>query len=200
MRLRNSLWSRKITARTAQGIQELRTDQRGVTAIEFAMLAAPFFMMLFGIISVGLYFFVQFSLEHAVETAARVIRTGQAQTQAPNPMTVAQFKTLICAKLPQFMPCGASDKLRVNVTNYTGYGGITTPSCLNSSGNLIPSMSQSYSPGGASSVVLVSVCYEWQLAGSMGNMSYWISPKNAQMGNGSTLLQSVVTFTTEPYN
>ena len=159
-----------------------------------------FFGLLFGIISVGLYFFVQFSLEHAVETAARVIRTGQAQTQTPNPMTVAQFKTLVCAKLPPFMPCGATDKLRVNVQSYTGYGGITTPTCLDGSGNLIPTASQVYNTGSASSVVLVSICYEWALAASMAGMTYWISPVSSRMNNGSTMLQASVTFTTEPYN
>ena len=128
---------------------------------------------------------------------------ASAQTSTP-PMTVAQFKALVCAKLPPFMisgSCsGASNKLRVNVQNFAGYGSIATASCVDGSGNLIPTASQAFSPGTSNAVVLVSVCYEWELTQSMFSIPYWISPRAAQMTNGSTLIQASTAFTTEPYN
>ena len=93
-------------------LARLRRDENGFTAVEFALVATPFLALLFGIIAVGLYFFVQFSLENAVEQASRMIRTGQAQTREP-PMTTAQFKTEICNRAPSFIDCGG--KVRVNV-------------------------------------------------------------------------------------
>jgi Flp pilus assembly protein TadG len=199
MYLRNCFRPRPISAWVAARASALASNERGATAVEFAFVIGPFLFLLLGIISVGFYFFVMFSLENAVESASRVIRTGQAQTSSP-PMTVAQFKSLVCSKLPPFMPCGSSDKIRVNVQNFTGYGSITTPPCTDSSGNLIPSSSQVYNPGGASTVVLVSVCYEWELTKAMANVPYWISPKNAKMSNGSTMMQASTAFTSEPYN
>jgi Flp pilus assembly protein TadG len=180
-------------------IRRFTGNESGTTAIEFAAVIGPFLMLLFGIISVGFYFFVVFSLEHAVESAARVIRTGQAQTSSP-PMTVTQFKQLVCDKLPPFMATGSCANLRVNVQNFAGYGSISTASCLDGGGSLIPAANQTFNTGSANAVVLVSVCFEWELTQSMASIPYWISPRAAQMGNGSTLIQASAAFTTEPYN
>ena len=197
MRFRNSTMIPRLPA----ALRRFRRNEGGTTAIEFAMVIGPFLMLLFGIISVGFYFFVVFSLEYAVESASRVIRTGQAQTSNP-PMTVSQFKDLVCTKLPPFMLVGgcASSKLRVNVQTFTGYNTITTASCLDTGGNLIPTAGQTFATGGSNAVVLVSVCFEWELSKAMANIPYWISPRSAQMGNGSTLIQASTAFTPEPYN
>ena len=97
-----------LKSSTQGRLRDLSKDESGIAAVEFAMVAGPFLFLLFGIISVGFYFFVAFSLEHAVDTASRVIRTGQAQTQAPNPMTSSEFKHLVCSKLPPFMKASAA--------------------------------------------------------------------------------------------
>ncbi len=175
------------------------SNEQGTTAIEFAAVIGPFLFLLFGIFSVGLYFFVTFSLEHAVESASRVIRTGQAQAGS-TPLTVTQFKALICEKLPPFMECGSeTDKIRVNVQTYTGYSAVTPPTCLDNGGNLISTANQVYQPGATSSIVLVNVCYEWSLGAAMINVPYWISPANGRMTNGATLVQAATTFTNEPF-
>ena len=120
MRLRFGLNPAEPPAAATTQAGKFSADQRGTTAIEFAMVIGPFLFLLFGIISVGLYFFVIFTLEHAVESAARVIRTGQAQTQTPNVMTPGEFKARVCAKLPPFMDCtSVTNKIRVNGSSCT---------------------------------------------------------------------------------
>ncbi len=166
----------------------LRADESGATAVEFGLVATPFFMLLFGIISVGFYFFTMFTLENAVEDAARLIRTGQVQSSN---MTADAFKTQVCGKLPSYVDC--ANKVRVNVQNFTSFGTFVTPSCLDGSGNLVSNASTTYSAGTASNVVLVTACYEWALAGSMPFL------KLGQMANGSALIQAATTFMTEPY-
>lgn len=198
LNMRNRVLKRILPSR----LRKLSKDESGITAIEFAMVAGPFLFLLFGIISVGFYFFVAFSLERAVDEASRVIRTGQAQTQQPNPMTSAEFKTLVCSKLPPFMKArcsGGGDKIRVHVQNFANFNGAPA-SCTNVGGQLIPANGQQYSPGGASSVVLVTICFEWEFTQTLANMTYWITPTNARMANGSTLLRSSTVFTSEPYN
>jgi Flp pilus assembly protein TadG len=183
----------------------LRANETGATAVEFGLVAAPFFILLFGIVSVGFYFFTVFTLENAVESASRVIRTGQAQTQTPDAMTVDEFKSLVCDKLPTFMNCsGSGNKVRINVQSFSSFSSVSVPSCVDSSGVLIPSSGQTYSPGGASTVVLVTVCYEWELTQMMVNNPLWIRPQGAgqtgsQMANGSTLIQASTVFAVEPY-
>ena len=164
------------------------------------MVALPFFLMLFGILSVGFYFFTVFTLENAIESASRVIRTGQAQTQQPTAMTVAQFKTLVCGKLPTFVDC--SNKVRINVVTAADYASATAPTCLDAGGNLIGTAAQSYSPGGASTIVLATVCYEWELTKIFKDFPYWIKPNGKSgtaMTNGSTLIKASTVMTVEPY-
>jgi Flp pilus assembly pilin Flp len=172
-----------------------RADVSGVTAVEFGMVAWPFIVMLFGIIAVGLYFFTTFALENAVEQASRLLRTGQAQTANNGAgITSTQFKTKVCEFLPGFIDC---NKVQVNVKSFPDTTNITPaelPTCLGADGNL--SGVTEYTPGGASEVVLVWVCYEWELAGKVANS--WFSL--GDMSNGSRLIQATTVFRTEPYN
>ena len=134
----------------------------GSMAIEFAAVVGPFLMLLMGTMIVGLYFFVTFSLENAVEQASRQIRTGQAQLAG---MTKDQFKASVCSHAPGFIDC--TTDLRVNVIQVSGFNSAIPTSCLDGGGNLIGNPANDPVPGSAGQVVLVMVCYEWKLAGSL---------------------------------
>jgi Flp pilus assembly protein TadG len=166
-----------------------RRNADGATAIEFAMVAMPFLSLLFGIIGVGLFFFTTFTLENAVEQTARLFRTGQAQESG---LTAAQFKTKVCERVPSHIDCAS--KVRVNVLAFgdtTNMPAGSLPNCLNGDGTL--SGSTQFNPGGPSEVIVVWVCYEWELSSkipflNLGNMS-----------SGSRLIQATSVFRSEPY-
>ncbi len=167
-----------------------RRDASGTTAIEFAMLALPFLMLLFGIIGVALYFFTVFSMESAVEQASRLLRTGQAQQAA---YTATQFKNKVCEFVPSFVDC--LGKVKVNVLSFPNTNNITPaslPSCLSAGKQL--SNATSFTPGNASEVVLVWVCYEWELASKIPFLHL------GDMANGSSLIQATSVFRTEPFD
>ncbi|MGI9423115.1 MAG: TadE/TadG family type IV pilus assembly protein [Hyphomicrobiaceae bacterium] len=164
-------------------------DTAGSMAIEFAIVVVPFVTILFGTIAVGLYFFVTFSLENAVEQASRQIRTGQAQLASK---TKSQFKGDVCAKAPSFIDCTSS--LRVDVIQFADFAAADPPSCTDGSGNLIPDPTNDPVPGDAGEVVLIVVCYEWKLAAAMPFLNL------GNMGNGSAMIQAATTFRTEPYS
>jgi hypothetical protein len=171
-------------------LRRWRRDPSGTTAIEFAFVATPFLMLLFGIMGVGLYFFTTFSLENAVEQTGRLIRTGQVQQGG---MTAQAFKEKVCELAPSFVDC--TNKIRVNVLNYPdseAIGPATLPQCLDAAGNL--SDVTSFQPGDADQVVLIWVCYEWSLASKIPYLNL------GNMANGSRLIQAATTFRTEPYN
>ncbi len=177
------------SSRLVRVMRRWRGDEQGVTALEFGMVAAPFFMLLFGIIGIGLYFFTTFTIENAVEQASRLLRTGQAQQAA---MTDAQFKAKICELVPGHIDC--MGKLKVNVKSFDDSEDITPadlPRCLDGGGNL--AAATQYTPGGASKVVLIWVCFEWEFAKSLPFLNF------SDMGNGSRLIQATTTFRTEPY-
>ncbi len=166
-----------------------KANKDGTTAIEFALVAVPFLMLLYGIIGVGLFFFTTFTIENAVEQASRFIRTGQAQQAGWSPQ---DFKNKVCEFVPSHIDCVG--KVRVNVKSYASSASITPaslPQCLNGGGL---NNSNDYVPGTANVIVLVWACYEWDFAQKIPYFNL------GDMGNGSRLIQATTTFRTEPYS
>jgi Flp pilus assembly protein TadG len=148
----------------------------------------PFIMMLFGIVGVALYFFTTFALENALERAARLIRTGEAQQAG---MTEAQFKARVCEYVPTFADC--ENKLLINVRSFAQPDltpVVTRGECLNN-GSL--TNVTTYSPGTASQVVLVTLCFEWEFSKAIPFINL------GNMDGGSRLIQAATVFRTEPY-
>lgn len=188
---------RQAQARALRGIGVWRKDEAGFTAVEFGILAMPFIMLLFGTLSVCLYFFTNFTMENAVWQASRAIRTGQFQQGqgAYSGMATSEdrkkaFKQALCAKAPQFIDCNKA--IVLVQSNSGGFGSITEPTCA-SDGTMIEQSKAEFNAGGASSVVLVTVCYPWSFGGKLPFVGL------GNMKDGSLLIQASVAFRTEPY-
>lgn len=65
-----------------QGIARFWHDQAGATALEFALISIPLLMFTFGITELGRAVFMQQSLSHAVDTAARGLYLDPDRTAA----------------------------------------------------------------------------------------------------------------------
>jgi Flp pilus assembly protein TadG len=170
-------------------------DERGASAVEFAIVATPFFLFTLGLIGLGLFFFTMSSLEYGVEAAARQIRTGQAQKTA---LTVNQFKNLVCNAAGSYINC---NKLSVIIQSGANWSDISPQACVDSKNNMVGSTGSAADPvatytGTASEVVLITLCYQWDLAQSF---SYLKLGKNAD-GSGSAVVQAATAFRTEPYS
>jgi Flp pilus assembly protein TadG len=195
----------RALARSMRFGRQLARDENGVTAIEFAMVGLPFFMMLFGIMGVGLYFFSIFNLENAVEQASRPLRTGEAQKAVT---TKVQFSTTVCNQLAGFFDC--ANKMRIQVVNVTALQ-VANPAALPNMGQciskdknalgvfvgpdiLVPDNQTVYQIPSATQTVVVTVCYELDLLKSIPFINL------GNMPNGATMLQASTAFKTEPYN
>ena len=64
--------------------KRFRRDEDGATAVEFGLIALPFIALMMATIEIALVFFAGQALETAVDTASRLIRTGQAQQDGFN--------------------------------------------------------------------------------------------------------------------
>lgn len=182
--------------RSVKKLRILKNDHAGTTAIEFGLVALPFFLFAFGIMLVGLKYFTENSLEHAVESAAREIRTGQAQKAGKS---FGDFRQMVCDEAGAYISCDG--KLQIHVQSADEWADIVPTPCL-TGGSLTPSAGVSDDPLADSSgeeerVVLVTACYEWDLTQvfKLGGLGDSI----ADMSNGSSLVQAVATFRTEPY-
>ena len=173
-------------------LEEFLREESGVTALEFAIVAVPFLMFAFGVIGIGLHFFTQNALDHAVSSAARKIRTGQAQKTGT---TVAEFKQAVKDAAG---PTIDMDKLRIHMITGDNWNEISPPNCLDGTGQQVDGTGNDADAvgdhsGGAGKVVMVTACYEWEMAKIVPFLNL------GKMANGSQLIQAATTFRTEPY-
>jgi Flp pilus assembly protein TadG len=166
-------------------------DASGTTAIEFGFVALPFFMMVFGVINVGMYFYTVNSIDRGLEDATRKIRTGELQNCSAS---VGDFKTMMCNSASGYIDC---NKLNILIQSAPDWGGLVAQSCQ-SAGNLTPSSGNATQDladlaGNQNAVVLVTACYEWETA------QYLPFLKLGNLANGSMLVQSTSAFRTEPF-
>lgn len=64
-------------------------DERGASALEFALTAPVFFLFIFGIIEFGLLFWTQLGLQHGAEMAARCATVNS--TLCPNGSAITTY-------------------------------------------------------------------------------------------------------------
>jgi Flp pilus assembly protein TadG len=162
-------------------------DTRGVAALEFAIVGSCFMMMLLASFEFGFMLFVQSVLDNASRDAARLIRTGQAQTSG-SPETT--FKTLLCNEVGTLIGCG---KIVYQAQVFNDWGSaqtaVNTPANRDANGNLI---GKGFSAGTLSQIMVVTVTYNYPF------FTPWIG---GLLGGGtkSGLLMSTVVFRNEPY-
>lgn len=175
-------------------------NQSGATAVEFGLVALPFLMMTFFIINIGMYYYTVNSIDKGLKDATRQILTGTAQTTA---MTVGGFRSLVCTQAN--MGGSSIDCSQLNIlmtattTNWAtliaqagGQSCVTGGNLTNSTGASTDLLS-AYTSGTAA-YVLVTACYKWQ------GSAYLPFLNLGTFGDGSTLIQSVMAFQTEPYS
>lgn len=109
---------RRLCKRALNQVRRFRTDKDGATAIEFAFLAIPFFMLLFAILELAIIFFISSTLSHAVGEAGRLIRVGNFQSCGQ-----AAFKTEVCSRMNAIGSC--EDSLRIDVVSQPTFNAIT---------------------------------------------------------------------------
>jgi Flp pilus assembly protein TadG len=182
--MRNSL--RPIRCDLAKrGLRRFAADARGVTVIEFAFLAPLYAAFIFGLFEVAIIHFARASLETAAENAARQVLTNQ-----DGGLTQAQFKTRVCANLPNFMSCGS---LMVNVQPYTPGVNPYPQFTFDGNGNITNqwAVAPCFATTCAGRQLMVQVMYPWSTISLPLGISFGDLP------NGSLLLMSVQIFQVE---
>ena len=100
-------------------IRRYKKNKDGATAIEFALLAIPFFSLLFAILELSIIFFISSTLSHAVSETGRQIRVGNFQNCGQ-----AAFKAAVCTRMTGVGNC---DRLRIDAITQSTFSTITLP-------------------------------------------------------------------------
>lgn len=161
-------------------------QQDGSAAVEFGMVAAPFLALIFAIMETAIIFFSSQTLETAVADSARLIMTGQAQTQG---FDQGAFKNAVCAKIYGLFDC--QNGVYVDVKKFSSFAAVSMPSPLDANGNFTNNMG--YSPGGPGDIVVVRLFYQWPVYVSLLGFNL------QNMAGGKRLLIATAAFRNEPY-
>lgn len=164
-----------------------QTHREGAAAVEFAMVAAPFFFMIFAVLELGLVFLVDSVLENAVVTSSRLVRTGQAEGRN---LTAAQFKTALCAEMSVFQAdCASRADVDVRVMPEFRDG---IPDSPIKNGVLDKSQMQ-YNRGAPGDLMLVRVFYSQPL------VTPFMQQAMSRLNSGAAVISVATAFRNEPY-
>lgn len=165
-------------------VRRLKDEEDGVTAIEFAMLAFPFFMLLMAIIETSLMFFAGQMLESSVDDVGRQIRTGQLD----NGMTEDDLRDAICDEAKLLFTCSSIKIDMKVVAEFGDLGDRPAPE-----DGKLDDDDFGFQPAGPSQVVMVTVMTEWPI------FTNYLQQYLSVLDSGNALLTAVAVFKTEPW-
>ena len=166
-------------------------SRRGSAALEFALVAVPFFMLTFGLIEILLIGFAQTSLDFAVAEAGREIRTGRVQQ---NGVSQAEVQQELCNQINRFMVLTCEGNLFLDVQSYASFvqaaAGTTPP--VDEDGNFLGA-GFGFAPGADSDIIVVRAFYRWDV------MTPLFEPVFSNTSGGQRVLISTMMFRNEPF-
>ena len=157
-----------------------------MTAIEFSILAAPFFFLVFAMLETALIFLSGIALDQAVDRAARLVRTGEAARLS---MTAPQFRDEICDSAVIITTC--SD-VHVDLRSLDSYRDI--PKGFNTDSGSLDSSDFLYNMGGSGELASLRVAYGMPLYTSVMHRFF------SNLDGGAFLITSATAFEIEPFN
>lgn len=171
---------------SSRGSRTILCDRKGTAVVEFALIAAPFFLLLAAIVEQAMIFYKQELLQTAVSAAGRIVMTGQANKGG---YSQEQFRQQLCGRLPSFMGCGT---IAVDVRPYASFTSARAFRPVDASGNLDPTQ-MAYDTGTAGSIVVVSGYSTQSVLFPNLNQFY------GNAGSGKILISAQAAFRSEPY-
>ncbi len=162
--------------------------REGTAAVEFGLLAIPFFLLTFGVAEVAMIGLAQTSLDHAVSLTARGIRTGEVQTQG---QTYEQVQEALCNQINSLLSVDCAENLYLDVDTFDSFVNVQNQNPIQN--GQLQQGQFAFSPGTSSSIVVVRAYYRWKILtplfeGILENVS-----------GGQRILVSNLMFRNEPF-
>ena len=131
-------------------IGRFRKKQDGAAAVEFALVALPFFGLMFGIIELAIFFFSTRYLEDGLFEASRKVLTQRLTGANVCPA----FKQAMADALPQWL--GDPNKLTISITPISSFS---------STGTVLDLAANGCSFGGSGQTLIMKVTYAYPFTG-----------------------------------
>jgi len=179
----------------ARSFKRFVRDQRGSTALEFALLALPFALLVFAILESCISFAGQEVMSNITDDVARQLRTGQLR---PADVAGSNLTNLICGKLQIIVSQDCPNQLLVDLRQYSTFADAASASFQIQNGDVVlmqggTAQAFANSPGPAGSKNMLRVFYKWPV------MTDMLAKSMANLNGGRTLHYSSVTWQNEPF-
>ncbi len=192
----------RVSARAHRLAARFGLDRRGASAVEFALIAVPFLMLLFGVLELAFIFMMNVSLSNITVSMARKIRLGGVQAPGVTvgattgtQMDLNDFKTAVCSQIYLVANATCMSALQVDVRTLTSFsaGGPASPV----SGSTFNSSNFCYYSGGSGSIVEMRVYYLWAPLNPLLNVLASITTATGAGSGNWVLLSSTQVFKNE---
>lgn len=165
-------------------------DRRGATAIEFAMLAMPFSLLVFAILESCIAFASQQVMANVTDDIARQIRTGQIRSAQLNETSL---KKLICDQLEIIVAKGCPG-LVVDLRQYPSFAEAAKVKVKYTADRDLDTAGFDVKAGPSMSKNMLRVFYKWPV------MTDFMSKLMSNMKDGKVLHFASVTWQNEPFD
>jgi Flp pilus assembly protein TadG len=164
-------------------------NRRGSAAVEFAMVAPMFFLLLFAILETALVFFAGQILEIGAQDSARLMFTNQSQ----GTLDASAFRTNLCNRIVVLMNC---EVLSIDVKRFPAFSTITPADLADPivSGRFVNNFT--YPDTFPGDTVVIRAFYQWPLF--VTQLGYDMSNIDRGSGASKKLLTATVAFRVEP--
>lgn len=183
----------RVTSHLLKTTRRYRSRDDGATAVEFSIVALPFFILLFGLIEISLIFMMSTMMDAGIGSAARSIRTGEFQN-ASEGLTESEmkdaFRARVCDAMVDLFDC--RNKLFMDVRTVGQFSDVDPLDPLDDDDEIDDS-ALVFENSGREDIVVVRAYYKWDL------IMPGLTAPMANLPGNSRLLQSTVVLRNEPF-
>ena len=187
-----------------------RRRQRGAAAVEFALIAPVFLIMMFSLFEIGWFYFATSIVDASSSTAGRLVRTGQVQRWTVNPYTSTAIANEadraqalfdgVCQTLGGLGDCG--QRMTVEVESFPSFIALNAannpPTCADATPEELADII--FSPGGELQIVRLRICFIYNTVNPLiGFHSIGAGVDMAEGGAGTRRIITSMIFRNEPY-
>ncbi len=169
--------------------RDFARDDKGVTAVEFGLLAVPFFTVVLATIQTAILFLGMQVLDSAVEDASRMIKTGRSSSAN---YTMNDFRTLMCGFTFNIFDCS---QIKLKVAVISNFASVNTSPTVQTCDTLTCtwSFTEAYDDGVGRDIIQVTAYYRWPLLVVMPYFNLKNQPDNYR------LISAIRVFRNEPF-
>lgn len=170
-------------------LTRFRRDEKAVTAVEFALVAFPFFVFIFAVVEIGISFAAQQILSSATEDLSRKFYTGQLTVENTS---AAQVRTMICDRIRIIVHSDCKN-LFIELNHYNSFSEVPVTGLV--ARTMSYGSSGSINLGGTATINQLNVLYRWPAITNIMSLVH----SNDSSGDNIVPLFTTITWQNEPF-